>query len=334
MPPAPVAPGRLPALDPDEPAAGETAARATAARATALPETAAREAAALLILARAGRLSPGRYADLVETSASALTILARERAAATRQTSLFADPEAELAHELTQAEREIAAWRAQGMQLVTVLDPGYPENLAAAHDRPPFVFIAGRLKPRDARAVAVIGSREASPAGLRTAAATAQELVAAGYTVASGLAAGIDTAAHTAALKHGGRTIAVIGTGLSRCYPRANVILQRRIAAECAVISQFLPDTSPSRQTFPMRNAVMSGLSLGTVIVEASATSGTRIQARHALAQGRPLFLLEPVVRHKWARELAARPAVHVVDTPDEITAILHRLTADTALVA
>ncbi len=304
------------------------------AAADRLPASDLGETAALLILARAGRLSPSRYADVVETSASALTILARERLAAAPQTSLFADPEAELADELRRTEREIAGWRAQGMQLVTVLDPAYPENLAAAHDRPPFVFIAGRLKPRDARAVAVIGSREATPAGLRTAAATAQQLVAAGYTVASGLAAGVDAAAHTAALKRGGRTIAVIGTGLSRCYPRANVILQRRIAAECAVISQFLPDTPPTRQTFPMRNAVMSGLSLATVIVEASATSGTRIQARHALGQGRPVFLLEPVLQQKWAAELAERPAVHVVATPDEITATLERLTSATTLVA
>jgi DNA processing protein len=294
-----------------------------------------REAAALLVLARSGRLAPGRYAELVETAGSALTVLTRERLAAASQTSLFADPEAELEAELHAAERDIAAWRAQGMRLITVLDhAAYPANLAAAHDRPPLIFVAGRLKPRDERGVAVIGSREPTRPGLGTAKAMAEHLAQTGYTVLSGLASGIDTAAHTAALKRGGRTVAVIGTGLSRCYPRANVILQRRIAAECAVVSQFLPDTPPTRETFPMRNAVMSGLSLATVIIEASATSGTRIQARQALAQGRPLFLFPSLLHHPWASELAELPAVNVVEEPAEVTATLDRLTSTAALVA
>jgi DNA processing protein len=253
---------------------------------------------------------------------------------AASQTSFFSDPEHELAEELERAERELRHWRTQGMRFVSVLDEAYPMNLRAAHDRPPFIFLAGQLKPRDARSVAVIGSREASRPGLRMAAAIAQHLVVNRYTVISGLAAGIDTAAHTAALKRGGRTVAVIGTGLSKCYPRANVILQRKIAAECAVISQFLPDTPPSAETFPMRNAVMSGLSLASVIVEAGPTSGTRIQARQALAQGRPVFLLEPVVGERWARELVEYPAVHVVATPQEITDTLERLSSTETLVA
>jgi DNA processing protein len=294
----------------------------------------AREAAALLILARSGRLSTHRYSALVEERGSAVAVLKRERLEADVQTNLFADPEEQLAADLIETAREIAAWRAQGMQLVTVLDPAYPENLHAVHDRPPFIFVAGRLKPRDERGVAVIGSRDASSRGLRAAAATAEHLVASGHTVVSGLAAGIDTAAHEAALRRGGRTVAVIGTGLSVCYPRANVILQRRIAAQCAVISQFPPRTPPARENFPLRNAVMSGFSLATVIVEASATSGTRIQARASLAQGRPVFLFERVLEHAWARELAERAAVHVIDTPTEVTDTLARLTSSDALVA
>jgi len=293
-----------------------------------------REHAALLILGRMGRLATGRYAELVENAGSAYAVLERERLMAAAQTSFFTDPEQELRKELNHAERELANWRAQGMRFVGVLEPAYPANLRAAHDRPPFVFIAGQMKPRDDRAVAVIGSREASRQGLRAAAAVAQHLAKHRYTVVSGLAAGIDTAAHTAALKAGGRTIAVIGTGLARCYPRANVILQRRIAAECAVVSQFQPDTPPSQETFPLRNAVMSGLSLATVIVEAGPTSGTRIQARQSLAQGRPVFLPEPMLGERWARELAELSPVYVVASLDEITSALERLSSAQPLVA
>jgi DNA processing protein len=312
------------------------ATRATAGRSLAREPAAVspREQAALLILARSGRLAISRYSELIEEAGSAFAVLERERLMAAAQTSFFTDPERELENELTKAERELANWRAQGMRFITVLDSAYPANLKAAHDRPPFLFLAGQLKARDERAVAVIGSREASRPGLRMATAIAQHLVVNRYTVLSGLAAGIDTMAHTAALKRGGRTIAVIGTGLSKCYPRANVILQRKIAAECAVLSQFLPDTPPSAETFPMRNAVMSGLSLGSVIVEAGPTSGTRIQARQALNQGRPVFLLEPVLRERWARELAELAAVHVVATPEEITDALERLSSSQALVA
>lgn len=313
------------------PAADRAAAVIPAADRAAGPS---REGAALLILTRSGRLATHRYAPLVEDAGSALAVLRRERLEAEPQTSFFTDPEEQLAADLARAEREIAGWRMQGMQLFTVLDPGYPENLSAVHDRPPVIFTAGRLKPRDQRAVAVVGSRETSSAGRRAAATMAEHLVTAGYTVVSGLAAGIDTVAHETALKRGGRTVAVIGTGVSVCYPRANTILQRRIAAQCALISQFEPGIPPARENFPLRNAVMSGFSLATVIIEASATSGTRIQARASLAQGRPVFLTEPVLENAWARELAERDAVYVINSPSEVTETLKRLMTTTALVA
>src|SRR5205085_6572040 len=146
--------------------------------------------------------------------------------------------------------------------------------------------------------------------------------------VLSGLAAGIDTAAHTAALDKGGRTVAVIGTGLRRAYPPQNEALQGRIARECAVVSQFWPDEAPRRRSFPMRNAVMSGMGLATVIVEATHTSGARVQSRFALAQERPVFLLASLLEQQWARELSTRPGVHVFEEPEQITATVERLTA------
>jgi DNA processing protein len=214
------------------------------------------------------------------------------------------------------------------MRLLTVLDDGYPENLRTVHDRPPLVFIAGVLAPRDARSIAVVGARSATADGVNLAAEIAEHLVSSGFTVASGLARGIDTAAHTAALARGGRTVAVIGTGLRRAYPPENAELQRQIAREGAVISQFWPDAPPSRRSFPMRNAVMSGLSLASVVVEASEKSGSRMQARLALEHGRPVFLPRTLVAQAaWAQELAQRPGAHTFARPDEITSAVERLT-------
>lgn len=300
----------------------------------------------MVVLLRTGRRPWTEYADLVEECGSALTLLEREPdVSPSRQTSLFpsrsTDPAAAVgdgtptANTLDRAREDLVRWDAGGMRLVTVLESDYPPNLRAVHDRPPMVFVAGRLTPADTKSVAVVGARRAGPRGVASARAISEHLVDAGYTVVSGLAAGIDTAAHTAAFARNGRTVAVIGTGLTRCYPSENANLQRRIGSECAVISQFWPDSPPSRRSFPMRNAVMSGLTLATVVVEASETSGARMQARLALAQGRPVFLLASLLATQaWARDCAGRPATHVVSAPGEITSVIERLTSPGSLVA
>jgi DNA processing protein len=298
--------------------------------------TAAEERAAMVALLRMGRRPWVEYSELVEERASAMAVLEEELAGAPGQASLLGETEPPgPEHLLAEARGALERWSAQGMRLVTVLEPDYPPNLRAVHDRPPMVFVAGSLTPADARSVAVVGARKATGPGMRRAGAIAEHLVKGGYTVVSGLAAGIDTAAHTSALAHGGRTVAVIGTGLARSYPPENASLQRRIAAECAVVSQFWPESPPSRRSFPMRNAVMSGLALATVVVEASDTSGARMQARLACAQGRPVFLLASLVeRQAWAREYAARAGTHVVSEPSEITTVLERLMSPGSLVA
>jgi DNA processing protein len=225
--------------------------------------------------------------------------------------------------ELQRAAEQIAAWNARGILVRSPADGGYPDNLRSLPDRPPLLFVAGQLTPEDERSVAVVGTRRPSDAGLAAAREIASELVTGGYTVYSGLATGIDTAAHMAALRAGGRTVAVIGTGLDHCFPPGNASLQRQIARDCAVVSQFWPEDPPSRHSFPMRNALMAGISLTTVIVEASATSGTRIQARAALAQGRPVILLQSLLEQDWALDLASRPGVSVIDSPGGIAAAL-----------
>jgi DNA processing protein len=229
---------------------------------------------------------------------------------------------------------EVESWARDGVLPVTVLDAGYPDNLRAVHDRPPLVFIAGMIGPADGRAIAVIGSRDASPDGLRATATLAEHLVAQRFAVVSGLARGVDRAAHIRALECGGRTIAVIGTGLREHYPPEHAALQDRIATEGAVVSQFWPDAPPTSSSFPLRNAVMSGMALATVIIEASHTSGARIQARRALAHGRPVFLRRTLLSQPWARELAGRPGAHVVDSPAEVTDLVQRLTGTESLTA
>jgi DNA processing protein len=270
----------------------------------------------------------------VEERGSALAVLEEEEegGANSRLPALFKD---EAMHQLlATATADVARWREQDMHLLSVLDADYPENLRSVHDRPPLIFLAGGLQPNDARSVAVVGARHASPEGLDRAAATAEHLVQHNFTVISGLAAGIDTAAHTAALDAGGRTVAVIGTGLSHAYPPQNARLQRRIAEHHAVISQFDPQTPPSRQTFPARNATMSGIALATVVVEASYRSGARGQAHRALNHGRPVFLAPGLLEQHWARDLARRPGVHVAASANAITETVERLTATDGLVA
>jgi DNA processing protein len=284
-------------------------------------DSATREAAAVVVLLRAGDRPPPHYAGLIEEAGSA-------QAVAEHELGLIA---AEL---IRAAAAEVSNWTSHGLRLLTVLDDTYPENLRAVHDRPPLIFIAGDLKPADRCAVAVIGSRRASRTGIERARAFTEALIASGYTVVSGLAAGIDTIAHTTALEHGARTIAVIGTGLDRCYPPQNASLQRSIATAGAVVSQFWPDAGPSRESFPLRNAVMSGLALATVIAEASATSGARIQARHALGHGRPVLLANALLDQQWASELAAKPGVHPVGSASELTTIVERLSSTEAPVA
>jgi DNA processing protein len=287
------------------------------------------EKAALVALLRQ-RVNSRRWRLLVEhveALGSALAVLeGREAPGCVVQLDLFEEFSPPPMERLEKIADEIHAWEAKGLTFVTVLDEAYPVNLRAVYDRPPFLFIRGVLCPEDDKSVAVVGTRKPTPDGLRRARKLAAELVGAGVTVVSGLALGIDTAAHRAALRAGGRTLAVIGTGITRCYPPQNRALQDEIARKGAVLSQFWPDDPPARPRFPLRNAVMSGLALATVIVEASETSGARIQAEFALKQGRPVFLLRSLLEKEWARKFAQKPGVTVVDHLCDLMVPLEKL--------
>lgn len=207
---------------------------------------------------------------------------------------------------VVEAANLVETWARRDWVVVTSFDPAYPSNLREVFNRPALLFIDGTWDDRaDSRSIAIVGARAASEKGLQRARRLASELVEADFTILSGLAAGIDTAAHVAALEKGGRTIAVMGTGLSRRYPRQNADLAARIARAGALVTHFFPHQTPARWTFPLRNIVMSGLSQATVVVEASHSSGARMQARIALQHGRTVFLLRSLVQsHQWAWDL------------------------------
>lgn len=237
---------------------------------------------------------------------------------------LFSTPEED--RDRAAAAAEVAAWEADGLRLITVLDDRYPAQLRDIHQAPPFLFVEGQLRETDP-AVSVVGSRKASPAGLRIARAVAAALVSEGVTVVAGLAAGIDAAAHAETLERGGRTVAVIGTGIRKYYPAASRELQESIAQRGLVLSQFFPDAPPQKHTFLMRNATMSGYGIATVVVEAGEHSGARAQARMAVEHGRPVLLTNLVVEStEWGRDLVGRPGVSVVTSPDDVVAAVRRI--------
>lgn len=230
------------------------------------------------------------------------------------------------AEALVDARKDIEAWRADDLGFLTFLDDDYPAQLRAVHDLPPVLFHRGHRVADDV-AVSVVGSRIASPKGLAIADSLARGLVDRGVTVASGLAKGIDTAAHTATLDMGGRAVAVIGTGINRYYPKESRELQDAVAERGLLISQFWPDAPPGKHTFPMRNSVMSGYGRATIVVEAGEHSGARIQARAAVAHGRPVILTDLVVNaNTWAQRLVGQPGVHVAESTAEAMRLVEEI--------
>lgn len=209
----------------------------------------------------------------------------------------------------------------------------YPTKLRVAKHPVEMLYYRGTWEISETRSIAVVGSREASEHGIRRAARLARELVDRDFTVVSGLAKGIDAAAHQAAIAHGGRTISVVGTPLGTCYPKEHAELQETIAKNHLLISQ-VPVLRYARQAppqnrlfFPERNVTMSALTEGTIIVEAGETSGTLTQARAALHQGRKLFILDSCFQRAditWPARFEAEGAVRV-RTPEDIWSALGR---------
>ena len=189
-------------------------------------------------------------------------------------------------------DEELDLAKKYNLKIITLDDTEYPGNLKHIPDPPIVLYVKGELKDEDRLSVAIVGSRRASFYGLSSAEKFANDLANQGITIVSGLARGIDTSAHKGALKQGGRTIAVIGSGFRHLYPAENKELAEEISRCGAVISEFPINAKPLSQNFPRRNRVISGLSLGVLVVEAARNSGALITADCALEQGRDVFAL------------------------------------------
>ncbi len=226
--------------------------------------------------------------------------------------------------------REMDQCAHQGIRLVAYQDEEYPANLRLLDDAPLVLYVRGRLLTADAQAVAVVGSRLPSVYGRTHAERLGKELAESGLTVVSGLAQGIDQAAHrgTLSVPHG-RTLAVLGSGLDRLYPKGSELLVEAIASQGAVLSEFALGTEPQAWNFPRRNRIISGLSRGVLVVEAHLKSGSLITARLAAEQGREVFAMPGPVDHWTSRgthQLLREGAALVESAQDVVQALAYAL--------
>jgi DNA processing protein len=212
---------------------------------------------------------------------------------------------------LDNPEHEIVAWD----------DPGYPQQLLQTPDAPPVLFFIGRRELLNRPALAIVGSRNATPQGIENARAFASALSQAGLTIVSGLALGIDAGAHRGALEGPGSTLACVGTGLDRVYPPAHRELAHEIARTGGLLSEFVPGTPPLRHNFPRRNRLISGLARGVLVVEATLSSGSLITARLAGEQGREVFAIPGSIHSPFSRgcHRLIREGAKLVETAQDV---------------
>lgn len=284
------------------------------------------EQAALLALLLSKQVRWRDAAERVLDSAGATHVL---RDAFGDQDTLFDVDQGPMEVALAEARQLLSRCASDGVGVHAFRDDSYPTRLRDVHEMPPLIFTRGTVLAEEQRSIAVVGSRKASEHGLAVAGSIARRLTQENITVVSGLAAGIDTVAHRTALDHGGRTVAVLGTGINRFHPSENRRLQDEIADKGLLISQFLPDAAPTKKSFPMRNAVMSGYAAATVVVEAGEHSGARIRARMALEHGRPVILPRESLRNQWVRDYEKRPGVHLVSDIEELMRAVRAIMAD-----
>ncbi len=199
-------------------------------------------------------------------------------------------------------DRAYGTLQALGIELFTFISPHYPEGLKQIASPPAFLFIKGELRTQDSNAVGVVGTRQASRYGKAAAEKFVGALAAMGVTIISGLARGIDSIAHRSAIEAGGRTIAVLGSGIDRVYPAEHRRLAADICNQGALISEYPPGSAPEAQHFPARNRIIAGLSKGVVVIEAAERSGALITAGFAAEQGRDVFALPGDIHRKTSR--------------------------------
>ncbi len=209
-----------------------------------------------------------------------------------------------------------------GGKIISINDPDYPASLKQIYDPPAFLYILGALAETDHDSVAIVGTRVPTEYGKSVTDELSRELVQAGLTIVSGMARGIDTVAHSSALQAGGRTIAVIGSGIDIIYPQDNIRLSRQIKEQGAILSEYHIGTKPDAVNFPKRNRIISGMTLGTVIIESSETGGAMITASYALDQNREVFAIPGPIHEKQSRgtnKLIQQGRAKLVVSPDDI---------------
>jgi DNA processing protein len=218
-------------------------------------------------------------------------------------------------------QSEISICHERQVQILLAEDPQYPPTLQRIPDPPGVLFVRGSLTPQDELAIAIVGTRHATQYGLTQAERLASGLARAGYTIVSGLARGIDGAAHQAALAAGGRTLAILGSGCLNVYPPEHVALAERIITNGAVISEAPPLSPAVGGMFPQRNRIITGLSLGVIVVEAADSSGALISARHALEQNREVFAVPGRVDSRVSKgcHRLIRDGAKLVESVDDV---------------
>ncbi len=256
----------------------------------------------LLRLSSVYRIGPTKIRALVahfETAAEALEASPLELIRVPGITKALATSIAHREDDEEFADDQIQRADKLGARIITIWDKDYPELLKKIYDPPALLYQLGEVTPKDRQAIAIVGTRLPTHYGQQVAESFSQELSRLGITIVSGLARGIDTIAHSAALRAGGRTLAVIGSGLDVPYPPENSNLLDQIADEGAVVSEFPMGTKPDAINFPRRNRIISGLSLGTLVVESAEDGGAMITASTALDQDREVFAIPGNINEK-----------------------------------
>lgn len=280
------------------------------------------EAEAWLVLNSSG-LAPERQRLLVDSLGSAHAVLAASEAELLDIPGLTGDQVSRLraARGTVDLKRLRDLCLEQGVHLVSYRDEEYPDLLAQVPEAPPLLFVQGQLTRDDDLAVAVVGTRKATPYGLKIARRLAHDLARRGFTIVSGLALGIDGEAHEGALEAGGRSIAVMATGADITYPAEHRGLRERLAQSGAVITECPFGAGPSRYAFPTRNRIIAGLCRGIIVVEAPVKSGALITAQHAADQGREVFAVPGSIESPASRgcHLLLKEGAHLVEVAEDV---------------
>ncbi|MDZ7765106.1 MAG: DNA-processing protein DprA [Melioribacteraceae bacterium] len=255
--------------------------------------------AALKLLSSIDGLGPSKILNLIskfQSPSNIFSVSSQSLCGIDRINKILAGRIAGAANDLKKfedlLEKEFEHLRQKGFSLITYFDKNYPKPLKNIYSPPLFLYISGKIEAEDNYSISMVGTRRATQYGKKVTEQIGEELAGQGITIVSGLARGIDSASHRAALKAGGRTLAVIGSGLDRIYPSENKGLAQQISENGAVISEFPLGTKPDAQNFPRRNRIISGLSLGTVVVESNVNGGAMQTAAHALDQNREVFAI------------------------------------------